>query len=567
MTDYAKKIKNQENILEPRYTRFDEDWGRWLQDDFILKNAKGQQITGAHPVTLNDDRTFAERVISVLSSAIPYPEVFGAGGQKMEDKEATLREQLWNALVYDTDRRLLARGLGALHETLVIDGSLAGWDVVRPIVWDDQGRARFDILPGSPRWTTFEWGDNGLDWAAIKTPKSRAYAENKYGYKGNKKEVVVTDYEDKEVNAILVDGQTVEETENKMGYPRFVIKPSGMFPPRGRDSAEMIRTHGESIFAANRNLSKIKNEIASIAHTLTFLDYRPPTGVRSQDGNTVPTESPFEEASMIGLELQGGFEKLPIGELNSAAAFFLWPIVDAGFQRGALSYVDWGNPPFELSAVALESLKADRDQTFIPRIKLIVAVCRDVYHMLIDQFVKGGLPAEVGEDGQKVIFNPGDFKGDYSVKFGMRTVSAERDLSSFAIATSADRWFSNEDILRDVIKHPNPEQVMARKRDDIITGLMPEILLVRRWDDLKADAKKLQGDSKKAAEKEARLIEMKLDQLLLTPEVPEPTRGEGRAKGAEPTAGASRPQLMSAEEKVQREVVRRKGVKLPRGAE
>lgn len=572
--DYMEMIEAQEKVLEAtRWKRMDEDWGRFLLDSFVLKNWEGNAVPEAYPVTLNDPQTQALRVISVLTAAEPYPEVFGAG---RSDKENVLIEELWSALVYETDRSLERRDLDPMHFTFVSDSVLRGWVASRNTVWNDNGKVRLDILPCDPRYLTWETGRDGLLWAASSRLVGRAEADRDYGYAGNAELVAIHDFHNDKVNVIYVDRKAVDERPNHYGYPPFVIKPVVLLPKRGRVTtqsmqggalhssgvtSEILTTHGESIYSANRHIADVKNAVATITHTLGYRAFRPPYAFTTLDGTKRLAESPYSDGAEIDLAENERIDNVLMGELRQDTSF-LWGIVDPAYQRGGLVYTEWGDLPFSgMSALLVEKLETQRDQIFNPRIKTLAALYRDTFHMVIDQFANGGISAELWTStGRKLQFSPGDLKGDFQVKFGITVVSPDKDIANLSRAGAATRFLSADTIRRDILKVPNPEEEAAKLRDDKIRAMVPEIDLFDRVRDLTQQSKEVSGDEKKALLAERELIKSKL--ALITAQTQAAATGNGKEpKGAEGEEGEVTLPLMSADERLDRESLRRKGVK------
>lgn len=561
--DNLKKVTDKETILNPRYTRFKGDWGIYLQDSFKLKNAKGQEIKEAHHININDPTTLVDRVVSVLSAAEPRPEVY-IDGARIHDDYSSRIELLWKAVLYDNDVRLGRKLMLPLHRANSAYASIFGWIVDRATVYEKDGRVIFDILPCDPQYVSFEVGDEWFEWVAYRMVRSKALIEQQYGVVVSGKEGKVVDFWDGRVNEIYIDAKKVDERENKFGKPPFSIQSVGLMPEIGRDAEEATKNYGESLYSANRKMWDYKNEIASIAMSIAHLEYRPPTAIKSEGGLKEFEESPFEEAATSSLDVTEGFEKIPIG-LADKAALFLWGIIDPASQRGGLAYTEWGTIPFELSNLAIESLREGRDQIFIPRIKALVAVYRDVAHMLFDQFIELNRPAKMGDRGNRVTFKPSEFMRDFSIRFGITTVQPERDITSWSVAAGAERLFDDETILREIIKVDNPTEVMAKKREQELERAIPELAIFKALQAKKKEHNETEDEEEREAIKfTIDLLETKLLQLATPP--PEATPGAIPA----PKAGESPivpPSAMMGKEMMPMERLKRKAIGREAGPE
>jgi len=453
-------------------------------------------------------------------------------------------EELWDSIVYGCNRKLLRQMSAELHESLVTYSVLFGWVIARAWVWNNAGQAVFDLLPCDPLNVTFEVGPDGLIWVAHKRTRSAESIEREYKKRPSGKNAVVTDYWDTEQNVVYVGSDQV--LENPSGLIPFVIHPVGSGPPIGRDDTEMARNHGESIYMANASIYDIKNEIASIALTLAYLQFQPPAAYTSADGMKELEAYPFTPGAEIDLGQLEKVDPIELGHIKEAT-LFLWSVVDPASQRGSLVNSEYGELGFELSAIAIEKLEAHRDQVFVPRLKALTATYRDIVHLLVDQFVALDLDAQLGERGDLKGFDPGEYKEDFSVKFGMSTISPEKKVANYSMARAAEGLLDKDTIRREVLGVANPEEVEAKLLDDQITEMVPSIKLSRHYDWLAQRIKETSGDERKSLEREQKLIE-----LALIP-------AGAQEKGKEiPSTEA--PQLMTAESQVQRESMRRQGL-------
>lgn len=553
MEAILQKIKEKEDELAPRFTRMKAHLGRYFLDKFELKNEQGRAIKGARSVTLNDPRVFSDRVMAVLSSAEPRIEVYGPQLPKGYESQV---EQLWDAIVYDCNRKLGAQQFAELHESLVTYSVLYGWIIARAWVWNNAGQAEFDILPCDPLNVSFEVGDEGLLWVANKRTRSADSIERRYKMRPSGKLAVVTDYWDSEQNVVYVDTKKV--LEESSGLIPFVIHPVGLRPPIGRDAAEMVKCHGESVYFANESMYDTKNELASIALTLAYLEFQPPAAFVSPDGLKELAEYPFIPAAISQLAAGEKLDPIELGHIKDAA-LFLWSVVDPAAQRGSLVNSEYGEVRFEFSAIAIEKLEAHRDQVFVPHLKALTATDRDIAHLLIDQFVALGLDAQLGERGDLMRFKPSDYNKDFSVKFGMSTVSPEKRVANYSIARAAEGLLDSDTILREILGVASPEEIEAKLLGDQIMAMVPTIKFSRYYDYLAQCIKEASGDEKKSLEREQKLIQIALMQMGAMPEEKEQGKVGEETVGM-PAAEAELPPLMTAEEQIQRETMRRQGL-------
>ena len=346
-------------------------------------------------------------------------------------------------------------------------------------------------------------------------------------------------------------GETKVKEEECSIIP-FVIHPVGSRAPLGRDAKERTKYHGESVFSSNRHMYDARNEAVTIARSLAYLTFRPPGGYGSDTGTTLPEEYPYDPETMTAMGLTDKWIDLNLGSIKESL-LFEWSVVDPASQRGSLVYSEYGELGFELSAIAIEKLEAHRDQVFVPRLKTLTAVYRDLAHLLFDQFVELGLPTELGDRGEKVSYKPSDFKQEFNVKFGMSTVSNEKKIASYSIAGAATGKLSEDTILRDILEVEKPEEEGEKLLDDRILMMVPEIRLSRHYVALERRIEESSdAEEKKSLEREQKLIELKLAQMGAVP-------GQAPDKTEAPETEVKMPQLMTAESQIERESMGRKG--------
>jgi len=100
MADLLTTVKKKESGLNSLYTRMDNDMKLYYLEAFVLKDSSNRKIPDADSVTLNDPRTYADRVISLLGGAKRRFNVKG------EEKLVRSVETFLNDLYYMNDEDL-----------------------------------------------------------------------------------------------------------------------------------------------------------------------------------------------------------------------------------------------------------------------------------------------------------------------------------------------------------------------------------------------------------------------------------------------------------------------------
>ena len=464
-----QRIQERESDFKDLYKRMDEDRKLYLMDEYKLKNYDGQEVPDVVNVTMNDARVFADRANAILNGANMQAVITG---RHLSDKETTLIEQFIEDLLITIDDRLLARDLGALYSFLIEQIIVRGRISSRNLVYEDKETGLYvpDVLPCDTRYMVYEFSHKGLMWANPFFMRSKAQIEKEYGDKARRimsslpKLARVDDFWDDEKEVIYINKTKIDEKENTMGFPPFVIQKSGagsMLMDEG-----YLKYTGESVFAPNRSLYPELNRLATILQTLNMMTFAGGYQYESELGEdaTKPEEPVHGLWKVWAVEKGGGYRLIPVNDIRNSTRLFFSLLLGA-VQRGSLPNIDYGNLTFPLSAVAISRLTATKDAIFVPRLQALSLYYRQTARMLRDQYVKGGITTKLGEEGLKREYNASDLDKEFAIQYHFYSTSPEQDVANYAIAQQAMAVdISMDTIRRDILKLRDPDGEKIKSR-------------------------------------------------------------------------------------------------------
>lgn len=449
-------IEDKEREFAELRIRQDTDKDLYYGKQFKMKNFDKQETPNVVNVTLNDARLWAKRAIGTLGTTVIQTVVEGKDLKLMEDKETSLIEGFLKALFLDAGKRLYNRGIPDLNmfqnEQIAIRGRVASRNLLRT----EKGEFVPDILPLDTRYFVYELGTDGMEWGNYTTRRSKARLKEEYGidYRGNT--AGVQDFWSDKENVVFIDGKEKERKKHKLGSAPFTLSlsTSGSF----MQDSESFKYSGESIFGTTRELFETLDLLATIIVTTTQYGFNPPMQKVVQPGGKQPKKPPYGVGAVSPVALGEEYKGMPLVDINNAARF-AYGIVYSRIQQGGMSTVELGNLDFPLSGAALTILMATKDPVFLPMFQALAVWYQETSKMVIDQYISGGMKAELGKEGEKMIYLPTQMKGDYVIKYKFFNTSPVEDLARYSVAGAAREWLPSDMIRRDVLALENPDQV------------------------------------------------------------------------------------------------------------
>jgi len=438
------KIKAKETERGPLFKRMDRDEELYFLKPYVMTYpGSDKPMKNVVNVTYNDAATFAVRAIATLGSAEKQPVV---SGRDLPAKKATTIEHFIDDVSYTIDDYLFRQGILALDPWLNEQICIRGHIGARVTFYKEGNTLIPDLLPMDMRYFSFDMGREGMDWGSYTTYRTEAdikselvegtektQIKNMTGKEDDKYEVV--DFYNSGDNIIFIGGTEHKKQGHKYGEPPFVYAKSAGSMLK---SPGAVKHDGESIFWMNRDLLDEMSRVASILQTLNMMSFSAGLMYESKAGTKAkpPKKPPIGYAFITPVELGGGYKSMPINDIKNATRLF-YATLDRRLQQGGLSAIDYGNLTFPLSAVAITRLSTSRDQIFLPRIQAKAIFYQQLFKMIIRQYIKLGIKAKLGREGQETEYDPEDLKGDYQIHFKFKTESAEQRIANLSINQAA----------------------------------------------------------------------------------------------------------------------------------
>ncbi|KKL26083.1 hypothetical protein LCGC14_2398860, partial [marine sediment metagenome] len=357
--------KNWKKHIIPR---MDEDEKLWTKDPYELRDSNGDLIKDVENVTLPEARIYGERVIAVLNESVEIISINGQrNGKVMDTKKTKIIEDFYHDVLYIADERqddILMPGLEPYFwEQIGIRGGV----FTRILLAQDKHGFDPDILPLDRYKVRYGLGRRGFTWFAFWDVLSRDEVQDEYpGYPMKGDFVLRWDYWNSAEEIIFLDGTFYDAYDNLLGYPPFI----GQLCQQGtflETSARSLRMRGDSIYSSSRELYPYLNKIGSILQTQGMLSLAPPQQLISKSGKKLPGKPIYRLGNVLAL--QEGEKLVPIDAPDIIGSMrFFQGMLGGVLQRATLTHVEWGNLQFQLSNVALATLRAAARQVYSPRL-------------------------------------------------------------------------------------------------------------------------------------------------------------------------------------------------------
>ena len=337
-----------------------------------------------------------------------------------------------------------------------------------------------DILPLDRRYATYDVGVDGILWACNLSRRSKAKIKAEYNKDIGSADADVRDFWDEKVNVIYVGNEEVKQTKNSYGYVPFVLQTrmAGSFL-MDKDS---MKRHGESIYAANRDLYPELNRVASIIATKALENIKPGLQKPVDDETSAKPPAPALKPGVgKAIPVTKGLEYLlmPSKDLTQATRQF-WSIMMSFIQQASLSLTEYGNVSFPLSAVALKSLSAKNDTIYLPGIQGMTQMYQRAARMIINQTLNLKAIPRLSVGGQTHEYKSADLEGDYTIKYRFYSVSPEEEVANYSVAAAAKALgLSQDTIFRNILKLEDPDGEIAKRLAEDAEEMVPDLKLLR----------------------------------------------------------------------------------------
>lgn len=536
MEDSLTLIKNKQAELQSLYDRMDNTKDMVYLEPYVLKTSGGDAITSAYSVTSNKPAVFANAVISDMMGAKWQTVVEGVSPTMQRDIEHFINDNL-----SQIDELMEFRGEHGGLWTFIYNHvwvrSLIGAYFISQIIED---KYVIDCMPVDMRWCPFQYGKDGLLWAAPITYRSRAELESEYPGKlfSGDKDIEVHNFWDKDKNEVFVGGSLIFEQKNTLGYPPFVISaPATGFKLRDKG---WVEHESEDALFMIRGLVEDLNRSLSVEMTVGMTSLNPSYEQESEDPNADADLTPLP-GQTIKVKKGEMHQPLKRSDLNQAFGVARQDIM-RDITQGSITDVDLGvitTSPGP-SAILITRIAEIRAKFMNPRLQCVVAFRQQLARMMIKQFleIKKGRDIKIGKTGRKTKYTAsmlGD-PDEYSIEVKLMTKSKEQEIANITFAQSAREFMSLKDILTNILQVEDPDGVIrqleieqARKADPAIALFEMALRSAQEAKELKGlEAEKMKIESKMLTERCVFLIKSRnINQIEIKGKaaIPEITEG------------------------------------------
>ncbi len=478
--DYIDLVKAKESELKDLRDRQDKDRNLLYLQKYVLTDASNKRVPDIIHVTLNRPAVFAANVISSLNKTAEQRAVTS------NDRTFDTRfvEDLLKAAFASANERLRKRGEFPLNpffdEQSCIRGTLAARCLFRMGEGLDGKEILIpDITPWDTRFVTYEVGENGLEWAAYSTKRTRDLILADYGVTidGEKGDVVDVWY--REGNEVYIDGNKVMSQPHDYGFTPVAI--SMVTSGSMLQDEDALVHRGESIFFLIRDVIPELNRLSSIMQTLNMKAIKPPMKFKSKGGTraTPPSyEDATDMATITALDDTGDIAPIDYGDAK-ASAQLAYAMFDKAMQEGSLSSIDLGTLGFELSAIALIEIGEGRDQVFSPRLEAKARLNKELSEMIIEQCIQLGGSVELGTMGHRRDFKTSQLNGEFDINYKYFPKSPKVDMARFSMSAAIGNVIPEKAKRIEILQREDPDEDERQLRYEAAEMLSPAIRINR----------------------------------------------------------------------------------------
>lgn len=512
LSQIITKVRSKKTELNPLYLRMDADIDLFNLEPYTLMDYNLKTIVKrVDNVTLNDPMTFANRVMSKINQATMS--ITLDDDTIADTSRDTILDFAYYALS-KADKFLKAKRMGKVRNNLVKISALRGIVGARVLVWDEDNKIYWDVLPVDTRFAQWEYGREGLLWGNIETERSAASVKDEYPDASISwgKICRIWEYYDPHNHVIFVNHIPVKAEENPLGYVPIFIAPVGqamtLKKPSERDS---IKREGQTIYDGNRQTYLDNNKLASIWMTTAAYGFRPPMQ-RTAPANAPDLDDIPPEANQAytggGKIIDMGYSKLEPMPLKDVASSLpnMFGVLSSSKQRASFPDIEWGELTHPLSAVAITKLTDGNNQVLAG----IVEALSDCYQFILNEFKNQAV-----KNNLDTGYNLDILKKDVEFKVEFFPTSPEEDIANLSIAAAARGIYDDDTIREQICKQRDEGKISKALDEQKVNTMYPELLAYRT-------AKEFEKDRPI----EAQIILTKLAQEGLTNLIPkaEPTQ-------------------------------------------
>src|SRR3990167_7719260 len=405
MFDDIKEIINmvveQEETQALLRKRFETDFDYAVLVPYQAVDTAGNVKKGYNAYTSSAPKNFLDKVSDGLNrSDLSISIKLDEEAQEEERQAANIGELFLYAALNDIDRNLRMRGEPPLREWLSWLINCRGWYGLKCLVYN---RARgeptfFDVVPWDPMHMTFQYGSNGLLWAAYKRKASAAKLKAEYGVELQERDADYIDFFDADSNAVvLLEGERwlKKPEKHKINGVPVLVGAVGTMPTvqgRVRTDREMVQYRGDSVYSASRGLFDPFNKQVSMLMDMAERSVAGSIIHKSATGQKKIGGDPFRTFQEIGIGPDEEITPLELPKAPPETAAILG-ILDTDKQQSMLPYpLAYGGTNQPLSGKALDRLADAQRAVYSPRTSAMGQCYSWLSEQLIAQFAAKGRP-------------------------------------------------------------------------------------------------------------------------------------------------------------------------------
>lgn len=470
---------------EPRFRKLnqrqDNDLLKYYLDEYTMKDSHNAPLPNVENITLNDPRTYADRVIADLTAASMKFTVSDCEPRFHHDIE-----QYYRRTFEDNDYNLSLQEIEELNFALNWYGCIRGWIATRTLVYKDvnSGLSFIEIMPLDTRWMKWAADRQGTVWALTEATMTKDEILASYGKKIESAQTTVyelwtrSDFKVYQGTGTLLTDPIV----HNIGHcPVSVLPvPSQPTAPRGvqgigRVEDEGLLRRGESIYAANRDVYDKLNALASTWATMNKMQFMSPIAFVSAKGRKLAIR-PYGLGIVMNLKEGEKFIELPTKEMT-ASGQALFGQLSAAAQRGSLSNIDYGHLSFELSAVAIAKLTGERNQITLPRLKANAAMYKRICQSIKAQTLGNGYNTQITEADPVSKLDSTVLNRPFRINVSFHSLSPEQNVANATVANSYKGLLSKRSILQRVVQVEDLEGEIDQLEIENAHAEIPELRL------------------------------------------------------------------------------------------
>ncbi len=477
--EVVKTVTSRENDVSwtERTTRMDADYDIW-------SNVPTEEDThqGIINITTPDFRSFADELQKGLVRSERNLSIYMAEKEGSDERDnISMLERLFIYCFDKADLFLLMKGLIPLKDQLAWFGMIRGEMAVRMLNRRDKKGFIPDYLPPDPRWLTYQYGKNGLEWVNSKTFRSADDLRANYNLdipaRGDGQGTEFYDYWDiqngKVVNTLVSQNQVLKEDKYELKTIPFLIVPIATRPQVVDRSGLRSAGHGDSIYAAVRGFVPVINKMLTLRATWANRLAHAPLDYMKADANDddITDKDLYTEiGAVINRPPGSSLGRIPLPEI-SQTLMTLSGELSAQRQRATAPNVVFGDVVMPSSGTAISELKEAEEKAYFLSLTALDTIytrmCYMIEEQILDQKLK--FPIDGVKDGKfyEDKITPVDIKRAHIIKTEHTIRSRFGTLQAMETGQMARTldlpW---EYIYEEILKIQDPKRLMELKETE-----------------------------------------------------------------------------------------------------